>query len=196
MSCASDSSSALLRLIEACRADDPGAWTALLHDYQPRLTRTVSGWLGRQALVDEIVAEVLSQLWEKRLLDAFDPGRGSLQALLEAMARQRLCARQRGFPREPGPLPASGQPTDYRLDPQALAAHIEEFRAGLSPGLQARLDRLVRREGAGPSEQRVSAANAWQMDHRLRERWNAFEAGHPPEKKDFAPNVRRRGRRA
>ncbi len=170
-------------LVENCLAHKPGAWDILYAKCQPALLTAIRFLLANKAADDDLVEEIAARVWyavvrEKgKGLDRFDAGRGCrLTTFLAAIARhevlQHFRSERRRRVRERQASNSQGGPTpDDLLQTQVL---FDEFSQTLTPREKEFFDSHLICQPRASQIKNLTAANAWQLKHRVQTKLRGF----------------------
>ncbi|NLX53542.1 MAG: sigma-70 family RNA polymerase sigma factor [Planctomycetaceae bacterium] len=169
-------------LVDRCRAGDDAAWAEVHARCQSQLIRQIRYTLGERARDQNLVDEIAARVWfglvadDGYLLERFEPGKGSgLSKYIAAIARFEVLRHQRGeFRRR-----QREQETQFAR----RAVHDDRHFAEMTIDVQEFLPTLTPREkeffyrvllGNDGEQMEISAANAWQLRHRIRRKLLEF----------------------
>ncbi len=169
-------------LVDRCRAGDDAAWAEVHARCQSQLIRQIRYTLGERARDQNLVDEIAARVWfglvadDGYLLARFEPGKGSgLSKYIAAIARFEVLRHQRGeFRRR-----QREQETQFAR----RAVHDDRHFAEMNIDVQEFLPTLTPREkeffyrvllGNDGEQMEISAANAWQLRHRIRRKLLEF----------------------
>lgn len=126
-------------LLDGLRAEQPGAWEAMVELYAP----LVLSWCRRGPLTEADAADVFQDVFQTvaAKLDQFElrGPRDSFRAWLRAITRSRVADHLRKAAREPAGR--GGSTMQQSLQELALPEEPDELPAGLDPALRAFLRR-------------------------------------------------------
>jgi hypothetical protein len=161
------------RLVQRCLAGEVAAWEELYAQCHEPLLVSVRIMLNGQSkdanLVDEIAARVWYALVAKdgELLTRYNPQRARLVTFLRALAKDEIARHFRGEVRR-----RRRELLALRERPQSTgsgqsADSLSEFLCTLTPHERVFCNDYLLTEPSGAAEQPHSAANIWQLSHRI-----------------------------
>jgi hypothetical protein len=137
--------------------------------------------LGSRRFDEDLIQEIAQEIWltllrnNCRRLRSFRPERGTLQAFLNARAKQEILRRNRQV-RNHRQLPVAidNYEPDRREDDWLVGALLEEFLETLTPRERFFVQsRLFERDSAA-LDLPFSSASAWKLAQRVRRKLHAF----------------------
>ena len=170
-------------LIERCLAGEVAAWEELYAQCHEPLRRSIKVLLGRQGsdgnLVDEIAARVWYALVENdgELLSRFDPARGArVMTFMGALAKDEICQHIRTEirRRERELLSARAKGAGPDDDLAESVSSLREFLSTLTPGERSFCDEFLLASPSDKQRDAASAANIWQLTHRIYQKFLHF----------------------
>lgn len=173
------------QLIDRCLTGDQHAWTDLYRQFHDSLILSIQVLLGRDACRHDLVEDIAAKVWfmsvdnEGALLRQFDAERGCrLSTYLACIARFEIASHfrseRRRAVREAHACRQRSSVTDdsHLHGPMGIGIALREFLATLSPRESEFCSNYLLT--SEPAEGDYSAANRWQLRHRVRVKLWAF----------------------
>jgi hypothetical protein len=164
------------RLVDRCLAGEVAAWEAFYAQCHDPLCTAIRIMLGRPHGDPNLVDEIAARVWyalvanDGKLLGRYSPEVGArLITFMRALARDEICRhfraeirrRQREF------LALRERPQSGGIDPGQSAIGLTEFLSTLTPQEHSFCCEVLLAEPAPNGEISRSAANIWQLTHRI-----------------------------